>query len=209
METVRDFILGGSKITADGDWSHEIKRHLILWRKTMTNLDSILKSKDHFSNKGPCGQSYGFSSSHVWMWELDYKASWTPKNWCFWTVVLEKNLEGPLDCKEIQLVHPKGNKSWMVIGRTDAEAETPILWTPDVKSWFTGKDPNAGKDWRWGEKEMTEDEMVEWHHWLSGLEFEQAPRVGDGKWGLACCSPWSCKELDMTEWMNWTERQNT
>ena len=124
-------------------------------------------------------------------------------------MVLEKTLASPLDCKEIQLVHPKGNKSWMVIGRTDAEAETPILWTPDVKSWFIGKDPNAGKDWRWGEKEMTEDEMVEWHHWLSGLEFEQAPRVGDGKWGLACCSPWSCKELDMTERMNWTERQNT
>ena len=127
--------------------SHEIKRHLLLGGKVMTNPDSILKSKRHyFANKCPSSQSYGFSSSHVWMWELDYKESWAPKNWCFWTVVLKKTLESPLDCKEIQPVHPKGNQSWIFIGRTDAEAETLILWPPDLKNWLTGKDPDA--DWR-------------------------------------------------------------
>ena len=138
METVRDVIFLGSKITADGDCSHEIKRHLLLWRKVMTNLDSILKRID-ITNKGLSSQSYCFSSSHVWMWELDYKESWALKNWCFWTVVLEKTLEGPLDCKEIQPVHPKGNQSWIFIGRTAAEAETLILWIPDAKNWLIGK----------------------------------------------------------------------
>ena len=147
MKTARDFIFWGSKITADGDCSHEIKRCLLLGRKAMTNLDSILKSRDT-TNKGPSSQSYGFSNSHVWLWELDYKESWVPKNWCFWTVVLEKTLESPLDCKEMQPVHPKGNQSWIFIGRTDAEAETPILWSPDVKSWLIRKDPDARKDWR-------------------------------------------------------------
>ena len=128
METVTDFIFLGSKITADGDCSHEIKRHLLLGRKAMTSLDSILKNRHYSANKGLSSQSYGFSSSHVWMWELDYEESWVPKNWCFWTVVLEKTLESPLDCKEIQPVNPKGNQSWILIGRTDAEAETPILW---------------------------------------------------------------------------------
>ena len=118
----------------------------------------------YFANKGPSSQGYGFSSSRVWMWELDYKESWAPKNWCFWTVVLEKTLESSLDCKEIQPVHPKGNQSWMFIGRIDAKAETPILWPPDVKSWLIGKDPDAGKDWGQEEKGMTEDEMVGWHH---------------------------------------------
>ena len=161
-----------SKITADGDCSHEIKRHLVLGRKVMTNLDSILKSRHYFPNIGLSSQSYDFSSSHVWMWELDYKESWAPKNWCFWSVVLEKTLESPLDCKDIQPVHPKGNQSWIFIGRTDAEAETPVLWPPDVKNWLIGKDPDAGKDWRQEEKGMTEDEMVGWHHRLSGHEFE-------------------------------------
>ena len=135
---------GGSKITADGDYSHEIKRHLLLRRKVMTNLDSILKSQD-IIEKGLSSKSYGFSSSHVWMWELDYKEGWAPKNWCFWTVVLEKTLENPLDCKESKLVHPKGNQSWIFIGRTDAEVETPILWPLDAKNWLIGKDPDAGK----------------------------------------------------------------
>ena len=139
------------------------------------------------------------------MWELDHKESWAPKNWCFWIVVLEKTLESPLDCKEIQPVHPKGNQSWMFIGRTDAEAETPILWPPDVKNWFIGKDPDAGKDWRQEEKGTTEEEMVGWHHWLDAQEFEQALGVGNGQAGLACYSPWGCKELDMSEWLNWTE----
>ena len=135
METKTDFILGGSKITADGDCSHEIKRRFLLWRKFMTNLESILKSRDiTFPKKGTSSQGYGFSSSHVWMWELDNKKSWAPKNLCLSTVVLEKALESPLDCKEIQPVHPKGNQSWIFIGRTDAKAETPILWPPDVKN---------------------------------------------------------------------------
>ena len=124
------------------------------------------------SRFGPSSQSYGFSSSHVWMWELDYKESWAPKNWCFWTVVLEKTLESPLDCKEIQPVHSKGDQSWIFIGRTNAEAETPKLWPPDVKNWLIWKDPDAGKDWRQEEKGMTEDEIVGWHHWLNGHEFE-------------------------------------
>ena len=163
----------GSKITADGDCSHEIKRHLLLGRKAMTNLDNILKSRGvTLSTKGPSSQSYGFSSSHVWMWELDYKEIWVPKNWCFWTVVLEKTLESPLDCKEIQPVHPKGNQSWIFIGRNDAEAETPKLWPPDVKNWLIWKEPDAGKDWGQEEKGTTEDEMVGWHHQLNGHEFE-------------------------------------
>ena len=129
------------------------------------------KQRHYFANKGPSSQSYGFSSNHVWMWELDYKESWMSKNFCFWTVVLEKTLESPLDCKEIQPVHPKGNQSSIFIGRTDAEAETPVLWPPDVKSWLIGKDPGARKDWR-QEKGMTEDEIVGWHHQLHGHEFE-------------------------------------
>ena len=137
------------------------------------------------------------------MWELDCKKSWVPKNWCFWTVVLEKTLESPLDCKEIQLVNHKGNQSWVFIGRTDAEAEIPILWPPDAKNWLIGKDPDAGKDWRQEEKGTTEDEMVEWHHWLNGHEFEQALGVGDGQGSLACCSPWGRRESDTTEQLNW------
>ena len=140
---------GGCKITADIDCSHEIKRCLLLGRKVLTNLDSILKSRDiKFANQGPSSQSYGFSSSHVWMWELDYKENWAPKNWCFWTVVLEKTLESPSDCKEIQPAHPKGNQPWISIERTDVEAETPILWPPDAKHWLIWRDPDAGKDWR-------------------------------------------------------------
>ena len=130
------------------------------------------KQKHYFDNKGPSSQSYGFSSSHVWMWELDYEKSWAPKNWLFWAVVLEKTLESPLDCKEIQPVHPNGNQSQIFIGRTDAEAETPILWPPDVKNWLIWKDPDAGKDWRQEEKGMTEDEMVEWIYQLNAHEFE-------------------------------------
>ena len=142
VETVTDFIFGGSKITEDGDCSHEIKWCLLLGREVMTNLDSIFKSRHYFASKGLSSQSYGFYSDHAWMWELDYKESWALKNWCFWTVVLEKTLESPLDCKEIQPVHPKGNQSRIFVGRTEAEAETPTLWPPDVKNWFIGKDPD-------------------------------------------------------------------
>ena len=172
-ETVADFILGGSKITADGDCSHEIKRHLLLWRKVMTNLDSILTSRDIILlTKVHLVKAMFFFTSHVWMWELDYKESWALKNWCFWTVVLEKTLESPLDSKEIQPVLPKGNQSWIFIGRTDAETETPISWPPDAKNWLIWKDPDAGKDWRQEEKGMIEDEMAGWHHRLNGPEFE-------------------------------------
>ena len=166
-----DFIFGGSKITADGDCSHEIKRCLLLGRKVMTNLDSILKSRDiTLLTKVHLVKAMVFPVI-MYGCELDYKESWAPKNWCFWTVVLEKTLESPLDGKEIQPVHPKGNQSWVFIGRTDAEAETPILWPPNAKSWLICKDPDAGKDWRHEEKGMTEDEMVGWHHQLNGHEF--------------------------------------
>ena len=136
------------------------------------------------------------------MWELDHIESWMLKNWYFWTVVLEKTLESPLDSKEIQLVHSKGNQSWIFIGRTDAEAETPIVWPPDVKNWLIGKDLDAGKEWSWEEKGTKEEEMVVWHH---RRKFEQAPGVGDGQGSLACCSLWGCKESDMTERLNWIE----
>ena len=227
METVRNFILGGSKITADGDCNCEIKRHWLLGRKAITNLPGssvhgffpgkntgvgchfllqgifltqgsnpdlqhckqmlyhlshqgshnqprmhIKQQRRYFANKGPSSQSHGFSSGHVWMWELDHKESWAPKKRCCWAVVLEKTLESPLDCKEIQSDHPKGDQSWIIIRRTDAEAETPVLWPSDAKSWLIGKDPDAGKDWRQEEKGTTEDEMVGWHYWLSGHEFE-------------------------------------
>ena len=205
-ETVTDFILGDSKIIADGDCSHEIKRCLLLGRKAMTNLDRqhIKNQRHYFTNKGPSSQSYDFSSSHVWIWKLDYKESWAPKNWCFWTVVLEKTLESPLDCKQIQSIHPNGNQSWIFTGRTDAEAETPILWPPDGKNRLIGKDPDAGKDWRREEKGTKEDEMVGWHHRRDGHEFEWALEVGDGQGSLACWSPWGCKELGTTEWLNCT-----
>ena len=132
----------------------------------------IKKQRHYFANKVLSSQGYGFSSSNVWMWELDHTQSWTLKNWCFSTVVLEKTLESPLDCKEIKPVNPKGNQSWIFIGGTDAEAKSPILWPPDVKNWLTGKDPDAGKDWRWEDKRPTEDEMVGWNPRLNGHEFE-------------------------------------
>ena len=171
METVADFIFLGSKITADADCSHEIKTHLLLGRKVMTNLDSILKSRDITLPTNVCLIKAMIFPVVMWMWELDYKESWAPKNWCFWNVVLGKTLESPLDCKEIQPVHPKGDQSWVFIGKTDVEDETPLLWLPDAKSWFVWKDPDAGRDWGQEEKGTTEDEMVEWHHRLDGHGF--------------------------------------
>ena len=160
VETVRDFILGVPKITADGHCSHKIQKTLTPWKKSYDQpRQHIKKQRYYFASKGPSSQSYGFSSSHVWIWELDYKENWVPKNWCFCTGVLEKTLESPLDCKEIQPVHSK-DQSWVFTARTDIEAETPILWPPDAKSWLIWKDPDAGKDWRWEEKGTTEDEMV-------------------------------------------------
>ena len=162
----------GCKIPADGDCSHEIKRRLLLGRKAMPNLDSILKSRDiTLLTMVHLVKALVFPVV-VWTCELDYKESWAPKNWYFWTVVLEKTLESPLDCKEIQPVHPKGNQSWIFIGRTDAEGKAPVLWPPEVKNWLTGKDPDAGEDWRQEEKGTTEDEMFGWHHLRDGHEFE-------------------------------------
>ena len=163
------FIFWVSKITVDGDCSHEIKRYLLLG-KALINLESILKSRDITlpTKVGPYSQSYGFHSSHLQMWELDHKEGWVP-NW--WTVVLGKALERPLDCKQIKPVHSKGNQPWIFIGRTDAEAEAPILWPPDVKNWLTGR-PWCWERLKVGGEGTTEDEMVEWHHWLNGHEFE-------------------------------------
>ena len=206
METVRDFTFLGSKITANGDCSHEFKRCLLLGRKSVTNLDSILKSKDI-----TLPRKVHLLKAMVFPVVMKGCESWTIKKaehrridafeLCCW-----KRLFRVLDCKEIQPVHPKGNQSWIFIGRTDAEAETSVLWPPDVKNWLTGKDADAGKNWKREEKGITEDEMVGWHHWLDGHEFEQASGVGDGQGSLACYSPWGCRvghnwatELNCTE----------
>ena len=163
------------------------------------------KQKHYFANKDPSSQCYGFSSGHVWMWELDCEESWALKNWYFWTVVLEKTLESPLDCKELQSVHSEGDQPWDFFGRNDAKAETPVLWPPHAKSWLIGKDSDAGRDWGQKEKGTTEDEMAGWHHWLDGRESDWNPKVGDGEGGLACCDSWGLKESDTTERLNWTE----
>ena len=161
----------------------------------------IKKQRHYFADKGLYGHSYGFSSSHVQMWELDHKEGWAPKNWCFRTVVLEKTLKSPLDSREIKPVNPKGNQPWIFTGRTDAEAEAPVLWPPDVKSQLIRKGPDAGKDWRREERGTTEDEMVGWHHQLNGHEFEWTVGDGEGQGSLVCCSPWGRKKWDTTEWL--------
>ena len=198
METVADFIFLGPKIAVDGDCSHEF-RCLFLGRKAMTNLDSKLKSRDiTLPTNVHLVKALDFPVvMDRWIWELGHKEVWNLKNWCIWIVLLEKTLESPLNSKKIQPVNPKGNQSWIFIGRTDAEAETPICWPPDVKSWLIGKDHDAGKDWRWEEKGMTEHEVVGWHHWLNEPEFEQI--LGDS-WdsSLACCSSWGHKKSDTT-----------
>ena len=178
---------------------------LTCWKESYDQPGQHIKKQRHyFANKGQSSQGYGFSSGHVWMWELDCEESWVPKNWHFSTVVLEKTLESLLDCKEIQPVHLKGDQSWVFIGRTDVEAETPLLWPFDAKSWLIGKDPDAGKDWRQEKKEITEDEMVGWHDWLDGHGFGWTQGFGDGHEDLVCCGSWGCKESDMTERLNWT-----
>ena len=203
---VSDFMFLGSKITADGDCSHEIKRRFLLGRNVMTNLDKILKKQRyHFANKGPSSQGYGLSCGHVWMWELDCEEGWTQKNWCFWTVMLEKTLESALDSKDIQPVQSEGDQPWDFFGGNDTKAETPVLWTPHVKSWLIGKDSDAGRDWGQEEKGTTEVEMAGWHHQLDGRESEWTPGDGDGPGGLACCDWWGHKESDTTERLNWTE----
>ena len=174
---------------------------LVPWKNSYDKpRQHVKKQRYYFANKGPSGQSYGFSSSHVWMWESDHKEGWALKNWRFWTVVLEKTLESPLDSKEIKPVIPKGNWSWIFIGRTDAEAEVPILWPPNVKSWPIRKDFVAGKYWRQEEKKVTEDEMIGWHHRLDWHEVEQSPGVDDGQES----SSWDHKDLDTTDQLNWT-----
>ena len=179
---------------------------LTSWKESCDQPRQHIKKQRHYlPNKGPSSQGYVFFSGHVLMWELDYKESWAPKNWCFWTVVLEKTLESPLESKEIQPVHPKGDQSWMFIGRTDVEAETPILWPPNVKRWLIWKDPDAGKDWGQEEKRMTEDAMVGWHHWLKGHGFGWSLEVGDGQGGLACCGSWGHRESDTTVRLSWTK----
>ena len=206
METVKDCILGGSKITADGDCSHEIKRHLLLGRKTVTNLDSILKSRGiNLPTKTYIVKAMDFL---ILMYACENWTIMKAKHliidafelWC-----LEKTLESPLDCKEIKPVKPKGNQSWIFIGRTNAAAEAPILWPPDVKNWLIGK-------WSWfwerlksGGQGHNRRWMVGWHHWLNGQEFEQAPEVGDDQGKLVCCRPWGHKESDKTVWLSWTE----
>ena len=181
-------------------------KDLALWKKSYEQpRQHIKKQRHYFTNKGLSSQSYGFSSSHVWIWMLDCEESWALKNWCFRTVVLEKTLESPLDCKEIQPVHSKGDQPWMFFGRTDAEAATPVLWSPHAKSWLIWKDSDVGRDWGQEEKGMTEYEMAGWHHQLDGYEFEWTLGDGDGQGVLACCDSWGGKESDMTEWLNWTE----
>ena len=176
------------------------------WKKSYDQLRQHIKKQRHyFANKALSSQSYGFSSSCVWC-ELDYKESWAPKNWCFWIVVLEKTLKSPTDCMEIKPVNPKENQSWIFIGRTEAEAETPIFWPPDVKNWLIWKDSDAGKDWRREEKGMAEGEVVGWHHQLNGHEFEQTPGVGDGQGSLASCGLWGRKQVANTnDRLNWTD----
>ena len=175
-------------------------KDLTPWKKSYDQTFQHIKKQRHYlANKCSFSQSYVFSSSHIWMWKLEYKESWVPEHWCLWTVVLEKTLESLLDYKEFQPVHPKGSQSWIFIGSTDAEAETPILWPSDMKNWLIWKDPDAGKDWRQEEKQMTENGMFGWHHWLN------VHWVGDGQGGLVWCRPWSPKVLDMTECLNWTD----
>ena len=202
MEIVTDFIFSGSKITEDGDCRHEIKRHVLLGRKAMTNLDRVLKSRDiTLLTKVQIVKTIVFPVV-MYGCELDHKEGWDLKNSCFWTVLLEKTLESPLDCKEIKPVNLKGNQSWIFTGRTDAKAEAPILWPRNEKNWLIGKDPDAGKDRRQKEKGTTDDKIVGWHHCLNGHECEQAPGDGEEQESLVCCSPRGCKELDRSERLN-------
>ena len=206
VETVSDFILGGSKITADGDCSHEIKRRLLLRRKVMTNLDNILKSRDITLPK-----KVRLVKAMVFPLVMYGCESWTVKKAEHWRIdafelwCWRRLLKSPLDCKEIQPVHSKRDQSWMFFGRTDAKAETPVLWPPHAKSWLTGKGSDAGRDWGQEKKGTTKDEVAGWHQWLDGRQFEWTPGDGDGQGGLACCNSWGRKKLDTTQQLNWTE----
>ena len=201
VETVSDFILEGSKITADVYCSHEIKRRLLLGRKAMTNLDSILKSRD-ITNKGPSRQSYGFSSSHVWMWKLDHEESWVPKNWCFWTVVLEKTLESTMDCKKTKPFNPKWNHPWTFTRRTVVEAEAPILWPPDMNSWFIGKDPGTGKK---SKRKRWQQRM----RWLNGLTNSMNTNLGKLRGVVRNKEAWCVAVHGVTNSPTWLDDQTT
>ena len=193
MEKVADFIFSSSKITVEADCSHKIKRHLFLERKAITNLDSILKSSNITLPTNVCiVKAMVVFCSCIQMWELDHKKGWAPKKWCFWIPVVNTH-ESPLD-SQIKPFNPKGNEPWIFTGRTDAEAEAP----PDAKRWLIEKDPEARKDWGQEQKGMTEDEMVGWHNWLNGYEFDQILGDSEGQGSLVCCSPWTCKEMDST-----------
>ena len=204
VEAVTDFIFLGSKITAESDCCHEFKRRLLLGRKAMTNLDSIIKRRNI-----TLPTKVHLVKAMVFPVVIYGCESWTIKKVECWRIKAFKLrcwrrlLRVPWTARKS--VNPKGSQPWIFIGWTDAEAETPILWPPDVKSWLFRKDPDAWKDWRQEEKGMTEDEMVGWHLWLNGHEFEQAPGVGDGQGSLVCCSPWGLKELKTTEQLKWTE----
>ena len=196
VEAVTDFLFLGSKITADGDCSHEIRRWLLLDRKAITNLDSCVeKQRHHSADKGP----YSLPSGYIQLQELDHEEGSVTKNWCLQTVVLEKTPENPLDSKEIKPVNLRENKPWILTGRTDAEAEAPVFWSPDMNSQLTGKVPDAGKDW--GQKRVSEDKLSGCYHQRNGHELGQTPGDGEGQQGLACCSPWGCKESGMTVWL--------
>ena len=204
VEGVTDFLFLGSKITEDGDCSHEIRTWLLLSRKAMADLDSLLKSRNitlptkaHIVKEG-----YGLPSGHIRLWELDQKEGRMTKNWCLRTVVLEKTLESPLDSKKTKPVNLKGNQPWIIVQKTDTEAETPVFWSSDANNWLTGKVPDAGKIWGQKEKRASEDEMAGWHHWCNGHELGKTLGDGEGQRGLALCIPWSRKVSDMTGWLN-------
>ena len=199
VEAVIDFLFLSSKITANGDCSHEIRRQFLLDKKARQR---VKKQRHHFSNSVPYSQGYGLPSNHIWIWELDNKEGRAPKNWCFQIVVLEKTLESRLESKEVKPVNLKGYQHWILFGRTDAKADTSILWPPDANSWLFGKDPDAGKDWRQKDKRATEVEMVGWHHRFIGHELGQTPGDSEGQRSLARCSPWGHKESDTTWWLN-------
>ena len=196
VEVVIDFLFLGFKITVDGDCSHEIRRWLLIGWKAMTNLDCVEKQRHYSADKGLYNQGYGHPRAHVWLWEADCKKGREPTNWFLWTVVLEKTPENPLDGKEIKSVNFKVNQSWILIGRTNAEAT--VFWSSDANNWLPGKVPDAGKDWR-QDKRASEDGMAGWHHWGNGHELGQTSGDGEGQRGQAFCSPWGHKELDRTE----------
>ena len=200
MEVATDFLFKITAVTAA--MKSEVRRWLLLGQKAMTNLDSVEKQRHYSADKGPCSQGYGLPSGHVWLWEPDHKEGRMSKNWYLWTVVLEKTPESPLDSKEIKLVNLKGDQPWIFTRRTDAEAEVPVFWPSDANKQHIGKVPDAGRGWGQKEKRASEDEMVGQHYWCNEHEFGQTLGDGEGQAGLACCSLWGRKELDITRWLN-------